>query len=94
MATRKKPTDLTTQILVQIRDRLDATVQRLDATNERLEQLAKAQVHAETRVATELVTVAGTLQALRAEIRELGQSRRLEEVERRLAAVEAKFQAG
>jgi hypothetical protein len=67
--------DLTTQILLEIRDavratnerldqtngRLDQTNGRLDQTNERLGRLERRQTDAEIRISTELVTLTGVL---------------------------------
>ena len=67
-----EPTDLTIEILKDIRsavratnDRLDATKtelsQRIDATNERLEGIGRRLVDSEVRVATALTDMRGTL---------------------------------
>lgn len=70
--------DLTTQILIEIRDeirktnaRLDHTNARLDGTNERLDSLTsrfdrleRRQVQAEVRVSTEIVGVMGAIDRL------------------------------
>jgi hypothetical protein len=60
--------DLTTQILIDIRDavratneRLDQTNERLDLSNERLGRLERRQTDAEVRISTELVTLTGVL---------------------------------
>ena len=71
--------DLTTEILIQIRDeirktnerldstneRLDSTNERLDSTNERLERLEARQTETELRLATELVAVASAVRELK-----------------------------
>lgn len=73
--------DLTTEILVQIRDeirktneRLDATRTevsfRIDATNDRLDRLDKRQAESEIRLSTELIAVAGAIREVRDLLRE------------------------
>jgi hypothetical protein len=49
--------DLTTKVLIQIRDQIQGTNERLEQTNARLEEVAQRQVESEMRVATELVAV-------------------------------------
>jgi hypothetical protein len=65
-------TDLTNQILIEIRDeirstnsRLDQTNSRLDQTNSRLDRLEKRQVEAEIRLSTEVVALTGVVRDLR-----------------------------
>jgi hypothetical protein len=64
--------DITTQILIEIRDeirqtnsRLDQTNSRLDQTNSRLERLERRQVDTEVRLGTELATLTGVMRELR-----------------------------
>jgi hypothetical protein len=64
--------DITTQILLEIRDeiratnaRLDTTNTQLDATNTRLDRLERQQVEAEVRVSAALVDVVGAIHELR-----------------------------
>lgn len=51
-------------------ERLDTTVERLDTTIERLDRLERRQVETEVRLATELVSVVGAVNSLRATILE------------------------
>jgi hypothetical protein len=53
--------DLTTQILIDIRDAVRTTNERLERTNDRLGRLEQRQVDAEIRISTELVTLTGVL---------------------------------
>jgi len=68
--------DLTTQILIEIRDEIRSTNQRLDQvasglnsrideSNIRLDRLERRQVEAEVRVSTALVDVVGAVHELR-----------------------------
>jgi hypothetical protein len=68
--------DLTTEILIDIRDeiratrtdlssRIDQTNQRLDQTNQRLDRLGRRQVDAEIRLSTEVVALTGAVKDLR-----------------------------
>jgi hypothetical protein len=61
--------DLTTEILIEIRDEIRATrtelSSRIDQTNERLEQVAKRQVETEIRLSTEVVALSGVVRDLR-----------------------------
>lgn len=59
------PKDLTTEVLIQIRDEIKRTNERLERTNERLERIEKRQTESEVRLATELVAVAGAVHELR-----------------------------
>jgi septal ring factor EnvC (AmiA/AmiB activator) len=60
-----EPTDLTIEILKQIRDGVTQTNEQLDQTNERLDRVERRQSEMETRLATELVAVAGAVRELR-----------------------------
>ncbi len=70
------PTDLTNEILIQIRDelkstreelssRIDQTNSRLDTTNSRLERVERRQTESEVRLATELVNVVSAVNQLK-----------------------------
>jgi hypothetical protein len=92
--------DLTTQILIEIRDeirelrrdtneRIDLTNQRLESTNERVERVERRQTESELRLASEIVAVAGAVHELKdAVIAELRLSSRVEDHEQRLQALE------
>jgi hypothetical protein len=88
--------DLTTDILVEIRDeirrtngRLDQTNGRLDQTNDRLERLERRQTQAEIRIATELTGVTGAIHELRDTlIADRRFAARVDDHERRIAALE------
>ncbi len=60
-----EPTDITVQILTDIRDEIRQTNVRLGQTNERLDQtreeLGRKIVESEMRTATAITTLAGTL---------------------------------
>jgi hypothetical protein len=89
--------DLTTQILIEIRDaaratneRLDQTVERLDQTVERLDRLERRQVDAEIRISTELVALTGVLRSFHDDFLAERPSRAvLADHERRLRALES-----
>lgn len=84
-----EPKDLTTKILVQIRDELRKTNDRLDSTNERLERLERRQTEDAVRVATELVAVATAVGEVRDLLRDQRVDRKtLADHERRIAALE------
>jgi chromosome segregation ATPase len=95
--------DLTTQILIEIRDeirstnqrldatngRLDSTNERLDSTNHRLERLERRQVETEIRISTQLTEVAGAIRELTDVIVEDRELRNtVADHERRLVALE------
>jgi chromosome segregation ATPase len=95
--------DITTQVLIEIRDevrrtnqRLDATVERADATNERLDgisnrfdRLERRQVEAEVRISTELVAVAGAVREMRdAFLEDRRLAAQVSDHERRIQALE------
>jgi hypothetical protein len=98
-------TDLTTQILVEIRDelrslngrvdqtndRIDQTNGRLDQTIHRLDRLERRQVEAEVRISTEIVAVHGTLREL-TDVLRAGHTlgERVDDHERRLISLEQK----
>ncbi len=105
VATKKKnggKAGLTTEILVQIRDELRRTRQDLSSelqdvkgalqvTNERLDRLERRQTEDAVRLATELVAVADAVGQVRDLLREQRAERnRLDDHERRIAALEAK----
>ncbi len=97
--------DLTLKVLEQIRDelrangrridetngRLDQTNQRLDQTNQRLDRLERRQSETEVRLATELVSVVGAVNALRETLLEDRELRhQVTDHEHRLARLEAR----
>ena len=99
MASKKRngePLDLNTKILIQIRDeihktneRLDKTNDRLDTTNDRLDRLERRQTEDAVRLATEVVAVTKAV----GEVRDLLRHNRLdrtkiEDHERRIAKLE------
>ncbi len=101
MAGKKKGEgggDLTTQILVQIRDEMremraaqSQTNERLDQTNARLERLERRQTEDALRLATELVAVARAVGEVRDLLAEQRADRtRLDDHERRIEALEKK----
>jgi hypothetical protein len=100
VASRKKngPRDLATQVLIEIRDavrqtneRLDRTNERLDRTNERLDALERRVSETEIRLVTELVAVARAVNDVRDLLRdERALAPRVEDHERRLLALEQK----
>jgi hypothetical protein len=95
-----EPTDLTIEILKDIRDEAHKTNERINETNERLEGLRtdlvdgierveRRQTQTEVRLATELVAVAGAVHEVRDLLREDRALRdRVDDHERRLTAVE------
>jgi len=94
------PTDLTIEILKDIRDEVRKTNERVDTTNERLDELRtdlvdrierveRRQTETEVRLATELVAVGGAVREVRDLLREdRGLRDRVDDHERRLSAVE------
>ena len=83
------PTDLTIEILKDIRNAARATNDRLDLTNERLDRLERRHTETEVRLTTELVAVAGAVREVRDLLREdRGLRDRVDDHERRLSAVE------
>ena len=94
--------DLTHQILVEIRDelrgtneRLDGTNQRVDGTNQRLDRLEQRHVHSEVRIATELAAVQATLGDVVSLLRDNRVARRtLDDHEARLRALEDQKRTG
>jgi hypothetical protein len=94
--------DLTTQILIEIRDemramggslgsRIDQTNQRLDQTIHRLDRLERRQVEAEVRISTEIVGVHGAIRELTDVMRVgLAIGGRVDDHERRLTLLEQK----
>lgn len=87
------PTDLTTEILIQIRDELKSTREelssRIDQTNSRLERVERRQTESEVRLASELVNVVSAVNQLKDLIvadRDL--RRKVEEHDRRIALLE------
>ena len=71
--------DVTTQVLIEIRDEMrlvrdevrqnreevSKTNERLDGTNSRLDRLERRQVETEVRISTELVAVAGAVREMK-----------------------------
>ncbi len=100
MAAKRKngSGDLTTQILVQIRDEmrsmrgaLDTTNARLERTNDRLERLENRHTEDITRLATEVIAVAKAVVEVRDLLREQRVDRtRLEDHEGRITRLEKK----
>ncbi|MBX3232875.1 MAG: hypothetical protein KIT84_42365 [Labilithrix sp.] len=92
--------DLTTRILIEIRDemrktreelgsRIDKTNERLDKTNERLDRLEQRQHEGEIRLATEIVAVAAAVRQLTEHLRDDREVRaQVADHERRLAILE------
>ena len=85
--------DLTTEILIQIRDELKSTREelskRIDQTNDRLERVERRQTESEVRLASELVNVVSAVNQLKDLIiadRDL--RKKVEEHDRRIAALE------
>jgi hypothetical protein len=95
MAGKKKRSgdgDLTTEILVQIRDEMRSMRAEQRATNERLDRLEARQSEDAVRLSTELVAVARAVVEVRDLLREQrASSSRLEDHERRLARIEKKI---
>lgn len=60
--------NLSTKILIEIRDEMKATrrdlSERLDTTNERLDLVARRQTESEVRISTELVALGGAVERL------------------------------
>ncbi len=91
--------DLTTKILIEIRDgigrtndRLDTTVDRLDSTINRLEKLERRQTEMEVRLSTELIAVVQAVNTLKDVIIEDRKLRsQVDDHESRLRAVERKL---
>jgi hypothetical protein len=84
--------DLTTQILVQIRDEMRHMRSEQRATNERLDRLETRQTEDAMRLSTELVAVAKAGIEVRDLLRaQRIDARRLEGHERRLARIEKKI---
>ena len=91
-----EPTDLTIQVLLEIRDevkqtnvRLDETNLRLDETYVRLSQMGHRQTETEIRLVTEIVAVAAAVREVRDELREDRILRaRVDDHERRIGALE------
>lgn len=89
-------TDLTTRILIEIRDearrtneRLDQTNERLDQTVERLDRLEQRQTEGEIRISTAITDVVGAIHEVRDAVivdRKLAQ--RLDDHERRITTLE------
>ena len=80
--------DVTHQVLVEIRD-------ELRGTNERLERLEQRQVHSEVRIATELVAVQAALGDVVTLLRDDRVARRtLDDHEARLRALENQKRTG
>ena len=89
--------DLTTEILVQIRDeirstnsRLDTTNSRLDTTNARMDRLERRQVESELRISTELTAVVSAVNAMHETLKTGGVRAQVNDLELRVAALEAK----
>ncbi len=84
--------DLTVEILKEIRDELRNTNGRLDGTNQRLERLEKRQTETEVRLTTELTAVVGAVHELRDVIVEDRKLRsQVSDHENRIGAIEKKI---
>jgi len=102
MASKKRNGDLTTEVLVQIRDELRLTREQLkneihdvrgalEQTNARLERLEHRQTEDAVRLATEVVAVANAVGQVRDLLRDQRQDQnRIDDHERRIAALETK----
>ena len=94
--------DLTTQILIEIRDeirttrshlsgRIDQTNARLDQTNTRLDRLERRQVEGELRIGTEITKLMGVMSELNDTLRADRTTREVVlDHERRLTALETR----
>lgn len=81
--------DLTTEILVQIRDAIGGTNSRIDDLSTRVERLERRQVESEIRISTELVGVAGAVREVRDLLKDdLALRRRVDDHEARIRALE------
>jgi hypothetical protein len=86
-----EPTDLTIEILKDIRDAVHATNERLDATIEGLGEVRDRQTATEVRLATEILGVAGAVREVRDLLREDRALRgRVDDHERRISAMEGR----
>jgi DNA-binding Lrp family transcriptional regulator len=88
-----KRTDLTVEILKQIRDEIRRTNERLDATrtelSERMEKLERRQTETEIRLASELTAVVGAVHGLKDALLQDRQLRQtVDNHESRIAALE------
>ena len=85
-------TDLTTEVLIEIRDEARKTNARLEQTNARLERLERRQTEAEIRISTEIVGVVGAIErltdALVDPLHSTSLAARLDDHERRLGELE------
>jgi septal ring factor EnvC (AmiA/AmiB activator) len=89
---RTRPGDLTTQVLIEIRDEVRRTNEQLDVTNKRLGALERRQNETEIRLATELTAVAKAVIQVRDLLREdLLLSPRIDDHEKRLTTLERKL---
>jgi hypothetical protein len=83
------PTDLTIEILKDIRDATRATSDRVDLVVEWMDRVERRQTETEVRLTTELVAVAGAVREVRDLLREdRGLRDRVDDHERRLTSVE------
>lgn len=77
------------QTRIELSSRIEQTNERLDGTNHRLDRLEHRQVESETRLATELVAVAGAVNEVRDLLRDhLALAPRVEDHEHRLRKLE------
>ncbi|HEY3820693.1 MAG TPA: hypothetical protein VGL81_26185 [Polyangiaceae bacterium] len=82
-------TDLTIQILKDIREAARQTNDRIEKTNDKLDALWTRQTETEVRLATEIVTLVGAVREVRDLLRDDFALRdRVDDHERRLSAVE------
>jgi len=84
--------DLTTQVLIEIRDEARKTNSRLDQTIARLDRLEHRQTESEIRISTEIVGVVGAINRLTDALLDPERSGpfavRLDDHERRLGVLE------
>jgi hypothetical protein len=86
-----EPADLTVEILRGIRDEVQGVRAEVHTTNERLGRIERRQTETEVRLSTELAAVVGAVREVRDVLREdRGLRARVEDHERRIAAVETR----
>ena len=86
-----EPTDITIEILKDIRQDMRGLREEARATNERLDRLEHRQVETEIRLATQLVAVTGAIHELRDDLRQdRALKARVDDHERRIHDIEAR----
>lgn len=85
---KKKPADLTTAILIQIRDELTHLTAEVRELKDYTQELNRARVESETRLATAIVELRQVTIETRDAIRGVRQDERFQELEARLARLE------